>query len=122
MEDETKQYGFVYSEETLSPDGRVKVVYGYNDGEKSPTTIEPRVIDLRTGEVLVDLWRNWCQGSVQFLEPGKLRITVHDAYHRELICEAEIDIDRRMFALANSPSQWQPLSKFRETMLEMRRF
>jgi hypothetical protein len=122
MEDIIKQYGFVYSEETLSPDGRVKVIYGYNDGEKSPTTIEPRVIDLRTGEVLVDLWRNWCQGSVQFLGPGKLRITVHDAYHRELICEAEIDVNRRMFALANSPSQWEPLSNFRETMLEMRRF
>jgi len=121
MQDSIREYGFVYSEEFVSPDGAVKVIYGYNDGEKSPTTIEPRVIDASTGEVLVDLWRAWCQGSVQFVEPGRLRIRVQDAYCRALICEAEIDLNKRVFALSSSPDHYEPLGTFRERVLELRR-
>ncbi|HEY8224882.1 MAG TPA: hypothetical protein VIG25_06360 [Pyrinomonadaceae bacterium] len=121
MQQPINQYGFVYSEEVVSPDGAVRVIYGYNDGEKSPTTIEPRIIDVATGEVLVDLWRAWCQGSVEFVEPGRLRIRVHDAYYQALICEAEIDVNHRVFALSTSPRQYEPLGTFRERMLELRR-
>ena len=120
MQELIKQYGFIYSEEVVSPDGAVKVIYGYNDGEKTPLTIEPRVFDASTGEVLVDLWRAWCQGTVEFVEPGRLRIKVHDAYHRALICEAEIDLNKRVFSLATSPWQYEPLGMFRERMLELR--
>jgi hypothetical protein len=119
MQDSINNYGFIYSEEVSSPDGAVKVIYGYNDGEKSPTTIEPRVIDASTGEVLVDLWRAWCQGTVEFVEPGRLRIRVHDAYHQVLICEAEIDLNKRVFAMATSPGQYEALYTFRQKIVEL---
>jgi hypothetical protein len=122
MQDLIKEYGFIYSQEVFSPDGAIKVIYGYNDGEKSPLTIEPRIIDVSSGEVLVDLWRAWCQGSVEFVGPGRLRITVHDAYHRVLICEAEIDVNQKLFTLSTSPEQQEPLAIFRERVLQLRRF
>ena len=120
-QDSIKKYGFIYSDEVLSPDGTVKVIYGYNDGQKGPVTIEPRIVDVATGEVLVDLWRNWCQGSVEFLEPRQLRIKVKDAYARVLICEAEIDLDAREFVLTSNPDRREPLTNFRERMMKLRR-
>jgi len=119
-QDSIEDYGFVYHDEVLSPDGAVKVIYGYSDGEKSPVTIEPRIIDARTGEVLVDLWRAWCQGSVEFLQPGRLRIKVKDAYARVLICEAEVNLEARDFVLASNPDRREPLANFRETMMNLR--
>ncbi len=118
--DLVKQYGFVYSEEVVSPDGAVKVIYGYSDGEKTPLTIEPRIEDCSTGEVLVDLWRAWCQGTVEFEGPGRLRIKVHEAYHRVLICEAEVDVIKKEFVLADTPRQREPLELFRQRVLELR--
>ena len=120
MQDAIKEYGFIYTDEAVSPDGQVKVLYGYSDGEKSPITIEPRIIDASTGEVLVDLWRTWSQGSVEFVVPGRLLIKVHDAYHRKLICEAQVDLTERVFVLANSPHMCEPLATFRQRILELR--
>jgi len=119
MQDSMREYGFIYYEEVVSPDGTVKVIYGYNDGEKTPITVEPRIIDLLTGEVLVDLWRAWCQGAVEFVGPGKLRIKVHDAYHRVLICQAEIDVNERQFTLVQTPQMREPLTTFRKRVLEL---
>jgi len=118
--DSIEKYGFIYSDEVLSPNGAVKVIYGYSDGEKGPVTIEPRVIDVATGEVLVDLWRGWCQGSVEFMEPGRLRIKVQDAYARVLICEAEVDLKAREFVLTNSPDRREPLANFRDRVMKLR--
>jgi hypothetical protein len=122
MQDSIEEYGFIYSDEVVSPDGVVRVIYGFSDGEKSPITVEPRIIEASTGEVLVDLWRAWCQGAVEFLGPGKLRIKVHDAYHRVLICESEIDLNERVFALMESPHLHEPLTSFRERVLELREY
>src|SRR4030095_889576 len=121
MQESIKQYGFIYTEEAVSPDGQVKVVYGYNDGEKGPITIEPRAIDVQSGEVLVDLWGAWCQGTVQFVKPGRLLVKVQDAYGA-FVCEAEIDVDKRLFALASSPARCEPLTSFRQRTLELRGF
>jgi len=119
MQESIREYGFIYCEEVVSPDGTVKVIYGYNDGEKTPSTVESRIIEVSTGKVLVDLWRAWCQGAVEFVAPGKLRIKVHDAYHRVLICQAEIYVSEKQFALVQTPQMREPLSTFRKRVLEL---
>jgi hypothetical protein len=43
---------FIYSEEVTSPDGSIRVLYAYTDGEKTPLIIEPRIIDARSGFVV----------------------------------------------------------------------
>lgn len=122
MQDEIKNYGFIYSEEVFSPDRTVKVIYGYSDGEKGPITVEPRIIDAASGRILIDLWRTWSQASVEFPGPSRLLVTVHDAYQRVMICKAEIDLNRRVFMLADTGNDNEPvpLETFRQRLLELR--
>jgi hypothetical protein len=112
MEEDFKGQGFVYWEEKVSPDGRFRVLYGYSSGEKSPTLVEPRIIEIGTGEVVVDLWHTYLDYQVAFREDGKVKLTMRDTSQVNSRI-AEIDLVERTFAFADSPQLREPLFRLR---------
>jgi hypothetical protein len=115
-----KEFGFVYSEEVISLDGKIRVIYGYSDGEKTPLIIEPRVIDAFSEKVIIDLWRTYCNGTVEFGEQGFLSIKVENPRTQAIICVAEIDLAKQTFSLAESNHRDQPLDSLRQIIIELR--
>ena len=109
MEEEFKGHGFVYWEETVSPDGRFRVLDGYSDGEKTPTLVEPRIIEIVSGAVVLDLWHTYMNYELEFLDAGKARLTIQDAY-QTVKRIAEINLNNRTFSFSDSPLTQEPLS------------
>jgi hypothetical protein len=105
--------GFFYWDERMSPDGALRVVVGYSDGERTPSRQEPRVYDAATGEVLLDLWHTAHTYSVRFGEAGRLTLIVQDPY-RGTSRTAEIDLRARTFAFADESPTRGPLAALRE--------
>jgi hypothetical protein len=114
-----RKHGFVYVEETLSPDGATKVIYGYSEGEKSPLIIEPRVIDVATGEVLLDLWHLRFVGYVMFEGSNKLRVRVDDPQRQVTVCEAEVNVKEKTYTIPKASRGPEPLTTFRQRMHEL---
>jgi hypothetical protein len=110
---------FIYSEVALSPDGAVRVEYGYSGGEKSPTIIEPRIIDMKSDEVLIDLWRSSYNGRVEFGERGKFVLTIDSPYYPATYI-ADVDAEARTFAFAGSPERRESLAVFEDRFNELR--
>jgi hypothetical protein len=115
-----KEFGFIYSEEIISPDGDLRVVYGYSDGEKTPLIVEPRVIDVSSGEVLIDLWRTYCTSAVEFGARGKIKIEVQNPHTQAIICAADVDLADRTFSLARNLQKIEPLQLLRQIIIELR--
>src|SRR6476660_5293926 len=101
MDEDFKGHGFVYWEEVTSPDGRFRVLKGYSDGERTPTLIEPRIIEIVSGKVVVDLWHTYLNYEVEFREVGKMRLKIQDIYQTSTRI-AEIDLVERTFVFADS--------------------
>jgi len=110
---------FIYSEVALSPDGAVRVEYGYSGGERSATIIEPRIIDIKSGEVLIDLWRSSCEGRVEFGERGKFVLTIDSPYYPATYI-IDVDAEARTFAFASSPERRESLAVFEDRFNELR--
>jgi hypothetical protein len=110
---------FFYSEVVLSPDGAVRVEYGYAGGERSATIIEPRIIDVKSGEVLIDLWRSSYSATVEFLEHGKFVLTIDSPYDPATYI-ADVDAEARTFAFSGSPERRESLAVFEKRFNELR--
>lgn len=109
MEHNFLKEGFVYWEEIVSPDGLIRVLNGYRDGEKSLTLVEPRILHAVTGEVLVDLWRTCQDCSVRFSPtPHTLELTIRNPY-KGITRIADIDYRDRTFAFQDTPNVREPL-------------
>ncbi len=61
-----------YWHEATSPDGRIKVEYAITTGRMSHEIFSPRITDLQTGRVLLDLMdRDMSDGAVRWLDNGE---------------------------------------------------
>jgi hypothetical protein len=109
---------FIYSDVALSPDGAVRVEYGYSGGERSATIIEPRIIDMKSGEVLIDLWRSSYEGRVEFGERGKFVLTIDSPYYPATYI-VDVDAEARTFAFAGSPERRESLAMFEDRFNEL---
>ncbi len=105
--------GFFYWDERVSPDGSLRVVFGYSDGERTPSREEPRVYDAATGEVLLDLWHTPYTYSVRYGDAGRLTLIIEDP-HSNAKRAAEIDFKSHTFAFADAPASREPLASLRE--------
>ena len=113
MNEDFEGQGFVYWDETISPDGRFRLLNGYRDGEKTPTFIEPRIIDALSGQILVDLWHTYQNYEADFSAAGKITLRIQDSYQTKSRV-VEIDLVQKTFAFEDSPQTRAPLSRLRE--------
>jgi hypothetical protein len=101
----------VYLKEEVSPDGVWRVAYDYMDGEKSPLIVSPRVIEITTGRIVIDLWRSSLDGTVENFSPGGFHVTVRDPFYPKEI-GATIDATTGTFTLHEGPAEAHPLAEF----------
>ena len=105
-------HGFVYGEESASPDGRLRVLWGYSDGERTPLLEEPRFVDAATGEVILDLWHTSHTYLIRFSRGGELILIVQNPFTGTSHL-AVIDCERRTFTLDGAQAD-EPLAALRE--------
>jgi hypothetical protein len=99
MSEETSpHHDSIYWKDEISPDGRWRVIYDYLDGEKSPLIISPRVIDVATGRVLLDLWRCALNGEVGDFASNRFRVRISDPYGPTVL-EARVDAATETFVI-----------------------
>lgn len=115
MDGDFAGHGFVYWEESLSPDGRVRVLWGYSDGEKTPLLEEPRFVDAATGEVILDLWHTSHTYLIKFGREGEVILTAQNPF-RGTSRVAVIDYERRTFTLDGGAETEKPLAVLREKL------
>jgi hypothetical protein len=104
--------GFVYWKESVSPDGLLRILLGYRDGERSAQLIEPRILDAANGEIILDLWRTYLTYQLRFTHtdperPG-IELTIQNPY-RGTIHIADIDVPAKTFVLRGSGRGPEPL-------------
>src|SRR3954463_4932104 len=75
--------GFVYWEIQNSPDGAFHVLNGHSEGEKSPTLIEPRVVNASTGATIFDLWHTYQNYELRFGEAGRATLVIQNLHNRK---------------------------------------
>jgi hypothetical protein len=66
----------------ISPDGRTRVDYGYTQGRMSHEIYSPKITDVATGQVLLDLMTGsepW-DGSVEWLGNGDCSVNLRHYY------------------------------------------
>jgi hypothetical protein len=80
----------IFSREELSPDGTWRVVYDYMDGERSPLIVSPRIIEVRTQRIVLDLWKTIFNGYVSKFTPTSFHLAIRDPYGPK---EVSVDVD-----------------------------
>lgn len=113
MDEEFAGHGFVYWQESQSPGGRVRVLWGYSDGERTPLLEEPRLVDAATGELILDLWHTSHTYLIRFGREGEVILTVQNPF-RGTSHVAVIDCERRTFILDGGARTEEPLAALRE--------
>jgi hypothetical protein len=108
-----KREDFIYYEEHISPDGVWRVEYGYSGGEKGPTIVEPRVIEIATGRVLVDFWRRYTIGYVGDFSPDGFRITLTEPIASKRIT-VSINTRTETFTMVDEASSPRPIDELYE--------
>ena len=86
---------------------------GFRNGEKTPTLIEPRIIEISSDKVIVDLWHTYLNYEVMFTGAGEVKLRVQDSYQTRSRV-AVLDLVNKTFAFEDSPQTQEPLSKLRE--------
>lgn len=102
-------YGNFIREDT-SPDGRWRIAYDHDGGERSPLIASPRVIEIATQRVWLDLWRSNFEGTVRDFSPRGFRLTVRDPYY-PLEASVVVDAVNETFVLENPPTPPQPIAQ-----------
>lgn len=97
-----------FTQETTSPDGRWRVVYDYDGGERSALITSPRVIEVATQRVWLDLWRSGFDGTVADFTPQGFRLTTRDPYY-PLESSVWVDAANETFFLENPMTPAQPV-------------
>lgn len=96
--------------EQLSPNGKWRVAYLQVDGEKSPLIVEPRITEVATGRVLIDMWRSSLDGSVHAFHELGFELTVRDPYGPTVV-QASVDAAGHSFVIMGSAGGPRPLSE-----------
>ena len=105
---------FIYFEEHTSPDGVWRVEYGYSDGEKGPTIIEPRVIENATGRVFVDFWRRYVIGHVGDFTPDGFQLRLTEPLTSKTM-HASINTRNETFTIVGEAVAPRPLNTLYQT-------
>ena len=75
----------------------VRVEYMPTEGPRGEVTLQvPRVVDGRTGEVLLSLWGSWFQGPIEWSAPGVLRMHMLRVASGGFIT-IDLDVDARTY-------------------------
>lgn len=98
-----------------SPDGRFRIEgfsYLPNDGRfgEAPAELQ-RLVDAATGNTIVDEAEAGYHATMTFEPDGRVRLRVGGFKERSYV----LDPARRLFARAEAPESWRPLSELRET-------
>lgn len=105
----------VYTREETSPDGTLNICYNHQEGEKSPTIVEPSVTVVATGEVIIDFWRTRLNGHLDDFRDNAFRLRVSDNYNRKEIV-VQVDVASTSFTIDNSTDEPRPLSLLNDTL------
>lgn len=106
--------GFVYSDMLTSPDGTIQVFNGYSGGEKGPTIIEPLIVVVATGRVLVDLWNTYQNYTTTFVDDTSLAELRAENTHHRTEQTVVIDFVNETFAFKENPAARHDLAKLPE--------
>jgi hypothetical protein len=74
---------------------------------------------MKSGEVLIDLWRSSYSGKVEFRERGKFVFTIDSPYDPATYI-VEVDAEARTFAFAGNPERRESLASFEHRFNELR--
>lgn len=99
----------IWVEHDFGPDGHVMVEYAVQTQLMSHETRTPRIIDIDTGEVLVDLDDSLFDGSVTWIADGKLSLYLRH-YSLGGGMAAEIDPGRRTWFIPGQRDGPMPLT------------
>jgi hypothetical protein len=86
----------------LSPDGSVRILWDEQEARMSHWILSPRVLDVETGETLLDLWGTSWDAAATFPEPGLLRIALRHYPGDTPGCVIVVDVRARTFELGGS--------------------
>ncbi|HET9953852.1 MAG TPA: hypothetical protein VFQ61_05095 [Polyangiaceae bacterium] len=101
------------TETQTSPDARFRVEYQSHEIKLAHWIDQPRVIDMVTNTVLLDLWpdvfSSW-DGHVRFERAGVIRLELREFHARrekqdaaQESCVVEIDVNARRFSRSGRP-------------------
>jgi hypothetical protein len=107
--------GSPYSREERSPDGRWRIVYDYMDGERTPLIVSPRVIEISTGKIIIDLWRSCLDGSVHSFTPAGFSIRVQDPFGPAQL-QVTVDTAASTFTVVDLALPPRPLAAMEKTL------
>jgi hypothetical protein len=113
-----KREDFIYFEEFNSPDGVWRVELGYSGGEKGPTIIEPRVVEIATGRELINFWKTYVIGGVWDFTPDGFRIRLTEPMTSKTIYVA-VNTKTETFVIADHSSSPRPLAKLRDAVADI---
>jgi hypothetical protein len=94
---------------TISPDGKYRVEWAINTGRMSHEIWSPKVIEVDTGETVLDLWSGDLDGSVHWGNDGRTFELSMRSYIREGYAKLWVDAPNRMFRL--NGGSMEPLAK-----------
>lgn len=115
----TPPTGSIYSKEQFSPDGTWQVVYDYMDGERSPLIVSPRVIEVRTKRVFLDLWKSCLDASIGDFTPGGFNMRVSDPYDPTEICLSVDAVTATFTLIGHKPTEPRPLHTLETTLHQL---
>ena len=102
------------NQESFSPDGRIRVDWGVSTGRMSHEIWSPRIIDVETGQVLLDLWEDgsW-DASIRWLEDGLMHMSIrHYSEGGATILKVTVDRTNNIFRVDDGEPQ--PLNRLPE--------
>jgi hypothetical protein len=110
-----------YWKEETSPDGRIKVEYAITEGRMSHEIFSPRITDLHSGRVLLDMLdSNMWDGSVRWLDNGDFDLTIRNyGDDRGRCLPVRVYREDDTFALGNPPLERERIDTLRRRIEEV---
>lgn len=92
----------------LSPDGRVRVEFGLTQGRMSHDIYSPKLTDVKTGQVLLDLMSGdepW-DGSVDWLPNGDCSLNIRHYYEGgRVMLHVQLFLSTGTFSIDSAPPE-----------------
>ena len=96
----------------LSPDGRFRVEYDWVQRRAHHWVRSPRIVDLDSGEVLLDLWGTLWDGAAVFLDAAILLLYLQHYPGVAPALKLHLDLRTRSVAYLQDPGEDTPLDEF----------
>lgn len=102
-----RSHSAVATEPEISPDGSIRVDFDAEEWGNSHWVHSPRVIEIATGRVLLDLWGTDWDATVSFPADRKVHIFFR-RYHRGGVLAVDLDLARETYQITLEPRHEGP--------------